>query len=193
MRSFRSVQTDHNFPELNFRELIDKCVEELTDNFKSAISVSVPKRKINPLKNPYSEEIKVLIRTRNRKKAKKLLLASLSAVQGFFTSWKIKLNSKKTKFTILTKSKKMVNNTKTDAIRFGTEEFSWSPSVRYLGVQLDQKLTFKQHVDDALRKAKSLAFSTLYCLLKRGNKVREREIVAIYRSISTKLWLSNNF
>lgn len=120
---------------------------------------------------------------KNLKKAKKLLLASLSAVQDFFTSWKIKLNSKKTKFTILTKSTKMVNNTKTDAIRFGAEEFSWSPSVRYLGVQLDQKLTFKQHVDVALSKAKSLAFSTFYCLLKRGNKVREREKVAIYRSI----------
>lgn len=120
---------------------------------------------------------------KNLSKAKKILLKALSSVHQFFSDWKIRLNSSKTDFTILTKSTKMIQRSDSDKIKFNNCEFSWSRVARYLGVILDAKLTFKFHINEALKKAKSLAFNSLYCLLKKGNRVPVREKVIIYKSI----------
>lgn len=120
---------------------------------------------------------------RNLKKIKKSLLESVKSVHEFFVSWKIRLNSSKTEFIILSKSTKMINLMSKDIITFNNQTFEWSDSVRYLGVILDRKLTFKNHIDSSIIKAKALAFKTLYCLLKKGNKLHSSQKLQIYRAI----------
>jgi len=117
------------------------------------------------------------------KNIKKSLLKSVRNINDYFLSWKIRLNSAKTEFIILTKSTKMIKTMNEDTISFDNKTFNWSDNVRYLGVMLDRKLTFKNHIENSIVKAKSLAFKTLYCLLRKGNKMHTSQKLHIYRAI----------
>lgn len=101
------------------------------------------------------------------KSAKKLLLHALSTLQSYFIDWKIFLNEKKTEFIMFSKSTKMLSISNQDSICYNNNNFKWKPSVKYLGVKLDSKLLFKEHINFAIQKAKAVAFSSLYCILNR--------------------------
>lgn len=120
---------------------------------------------------------------KNLKSIKKSLLKTLKTTHNYFESWKIRLNSEKTEFIIFTKSTKMIKKMDEDEILFNGQKFLWSENVKYLGIHLDRKLKFDHHLKIALIKAKSLAFSTCYCLLKKGNSLPSSEKINIYRSI----------
>lgn len=103
--------------------------------------------------------------------------------QSFFQDWKITLNDNKTEFIIFTRSTKVIQKCQTDQIYINNVSFNWKFHVRYLGVHLDQKLTFKHHMDVVLSKTKALAYSTLYPLLKRNSGVSSDSKLRIYKSI----------
>jgi hypothetical protein len=120
---------------------------------------------------------------KNLKFIKKHLISALNSFQNFFQEWKIFLNDSKTEFIIFTRSTKMIKLYQHDTIKLNSLEFKWKPQVKYLGIILDSKLTFKNHIDCALKKAKGTAFSQLYCLLKRNSGVSVDSKLRIYRSI----------
>jgi hypothetical protein len=119
---------------------------------------------------------------KNLKSVKKLLIRSVSSLQAFFHDWKIHLNETKTEFSILTKSTKMLRKMQQDSINFNGTIFSWKDKFKYLGVVLDSKLTFKEHIDYCLSKAKAATFSSLYCLLKRNSPTSLDSKIRIYKS-----------
>lgn len=120
---------------------------------------------------------------KNLKFIKKHLLLALKLFQEYFSDWKIFLNHNKTEFIMFSKSYKMLNNCSSDIIQYNGIDFNWMPSVKYLGVYLDSKLTFKVHIDQVLRKAKGVAFSSMYCLLKRDSYVDTQSKLIIYKTI----------
>jgi hypothetical protein len=77
----------------------------------------------------------------------------------------------------------MIRMCQEDTITFNSHAYKWKSHVKYLGITLDTKLTYKNHVDCVLRKAKGIAFSQLYCLLKRNSGVSSDSKIRIYRSI----------
>ena len=120
---------------------------------------------------------------KNLKFIKNELVNTLQSFQNFFHEWKIFLNDSKTEFIMFTRSTKMIRKCQDDVIKFNSLEFRWKSQVKYLGVMLDTKLTYKSHVDWILRKAKSVAFSQLYCLLKRDSGVTLDSKIRIYKAI----------
>jgi endonuclease/exonuclease/phosphatase family metal-dependent hydrolase len=120
---------------------------------------------------------------KNLKIIKNHLIKALQSFQNFFHEWKIFLNDSKTEFIVFTRSTKMIQKCQDDVIKFNSLEFRWKSQVKYLGIILDTKLTYKSHVDWILRKAKSVAFSQLYCLLKRNSGVTVDSKLRIYKSI----------
>jgi Reverse transcriptase (RNA-dependent DNA polymerase) len=119
---------------------------------------------------------------KNAKKAHKVLTEAVVEVSNFFKSWKIKLNNSKTEFIVFTKSGVMKKRlSKIPPIVDGVT-LKWKDSVTYLGVELDQKLTIRPHINKVIAKARRMV-STLFCLLKRNSAVSERSKIDIYRSI----------
>ena len=55
--------------------------------------------------------------------------------------------------------------------------------VRYLGINLDQKLTFKSHIENVIKKAKLMTFKILYPILKRNNSAPVFTKIQVYRSV----------
>jgi hypothetical protein len=69
-----------------------------------------------------------------------------------------------------------------DSISINGKSFRWKESVKYLGVILDNKLLFRQHIDFSIQKASSVCFSSLYCLLGRKSPVSADSKLRIYKS-----------
>lgn len=105
---------------------------------------------------------------KNVRKIKATLENALAEVTKFFLSWKIKINSSKTEFIMFSKSTVMLRKLQSNQPVVENQELCWLPSVTYLGTSLDSKLTFRQHIELAISKAKK-AMATLFCLLKRNS------------------------
>ena len=119
---------------------------------------------------------------KNLKSAKKVLNEALISLQNFFNDWKIFLNEGKTEFIMYSKSTKMLQRTRADTISFNNKSFTWKPCVKYLGINLDSKLLFKDHIEYSIKKASSVCFSSLYCLLNRKSAVPVDSKLRIYKS-----------
>ena len=111
------------------------------------------------------------------------LVSGLKAFKSFFQNWKIFLNDNKTEFIIFTRSTKMIQKFQNDQIVLDNISLTWKSHVRYLGVYLDTKLLFKHHINVVLSKAKSIAYSPLYSLLKRNSGVSIDSKIRIYKAI----------
>lgn len=79
------------------------------------------------------------------KKLKKVLALN----KKYFHKWKIKLNENKTEAILFTKRRPIVEqNIYSDELKI-----EWSEKVKYLGVVLDTKLTFANHIKHIIQKA----------------------------------------
>jgi hypothetical protein len=57
----------------------------------------------------------------------------------------------------------------------------WCESVKYLGVNLDEKLSFKKHIDYCVDKTRK-AVASIYCLLKKNSHVNVHSKLLLYKS-----------
>jgi hypothetical protein len=110
------------------------------------------------------------------------LCSDLDRILQFFRNWKIKVNDSKTEFTILSRSHRIINESRRNSFTYNGHTFSWKTQVKYLGFLLDQKLTFKPHIDHVLAKTQRVGLS-LYCLFKKHNSVPVQTKIQMYRSI----------
>lgn len=119
---------------------------------------------------------------KNIKSVSKKLTTALEVVAKFFNSWKIRLNDTKTEVIAFTHSRVMKKRLKENPLKFRNASFEWKDSVKYLGVRLDQRLSFRPHIDEVVKKAYNLG-GTFRCLIGRYSKLALREKVTIYRQI----------
>ena len=112
----------------------------------------------------------------------KRMETGLAEIEKHFSSWKIKINEAKTEAILFTKSTKMNKNKDSNKISFNNLPLDWKSSVKYLGVILDSKLTFKTNLAENQLKARK-AMASLYSLLKKNST----EILVRYGAFSTIL------
>lgn len=80
------------------------------------------------------------------------LQQSLNHMKKYFETWKIKINGLKTQAAFFTRRIAHQYLPITD-LMFDNNSISWENSLKYLGVCLDKKLTFKEHTDCALQRS----------------------------------------
>ena len=66
-------------------------------------------------------------------------------LKTFYNKWKIKINDEKTQTILFTKRRPLIDR--------NILNFSWSTKIKYLGVYLDNKLTFTHHIDYTCNRA----------------------------------------
>lgn len=76
----------------------------------------------------------------------------------------------------------MFDKLKNDSISFNGHSFFWNDSVKYLGIILDKKLCFKDHIDYSINKASGVSFSSLYCLLARNSHASVDSKLRVYKA-----------
>lgn len=118
---------------------------------------------------------------KNDKVIKQKLESALNMITNFFSCWKIKVNNSKTEFIVFTKSTTMLKKLKTNPPTVNTQMLEWKNSVRYLGVQLDSKLLFRQHIDISIAKANK-TISTLFPIFRKNSPASLKAKMTLYRS-----------
>uniref|UniRef100_A0A2S2N7M6 Putative RNA-directed DNA polymerase n=1 Tax=Schizaphis graminum TaxID=13262 RepID=A0A2S2N7M6_SCHGA len=96
----------------------------------------------------------------------------------WFKQWKITLNPSKTKAIMF--SNKPLYQAKT--LHFENTQIKWSNTVKYLGVTIDSKLNFVNHIKTTLHKASEAKFS-LFPLINKFSPL----------PLKTKLYISNMY
>ncbi|KAJ1125033.1 hypothetical protein NDU88_003472 [Pleurodeles waltl] len=119
-----------------------------------------------------TDDVGVISQSFSEKEAAKNLEASLCKISGWYSDLQMNLYTSKTTEALFTR--KQIK--KHPQVRLNGEEIKWESSSSYLGVTLDCKLSWRNHIKKTCQKATN-KLAALYPLLRmksmpRQNKVR---------------------
>lgn len=94
----------------------------------------------------YADDSAIIASGKSSNKIVNTLQKGLKSSIKYYTKWKIKVNVEKTQ-AILFPFNKSPKRSPTKRLTNGTNIIPFSNSAKYLGVTLDKKLLFKEHID----------------------------------------------
>lgn len=97
----------------------------------------------------------------------------------YFTKWKIKVNCDKTQM-ILFPFNKSPKRTPTASLTFQGTNIQLDNCVKYLGVHIDRKLSFKQHIDITCDKSMK-CIRSLYPILCKNSKLNHKNKMLVFK------------
>lgn len=101
----------------------------------------------------------------------------LKIISIWLQSYKLSLNYEKSKFMFITKNQ--LNDNFLTTIKFNNREIKYSKTIKFLGLHLDENLSWKKHIEH-LRKYIAPIIGILY---KARNYIRLRHLKNIYFSL----------
>jgi endonuclease/exonuclease/phosphatase (EEP) superfamily protein YafD len=116
----------------------------------------------------YADDTAAFYRAKNLPELVARLQRALDALLEYFFRWRIKINTGKTEAVLF--SKRHLHGADDHQLRAGTTTLPWLPHARFLGVILDRKLTFTQHVKTTQKKANA-ALSIIYPMICRRSPI----------------------
>lgn len=99
----------------------------------------------------FADDTAIIAQSTSEKQAKSYVQEHLDILSEYFGKWKLKINEDKTQIITFTQKKKRPHppiNIQINGVLIEEEK-----TIKYLGVHLDQKLTFKEHIDQTRKKA----------------------------------------
>lgn len=106
----------------------------------------------------------------------------LDLLQKWFVKWKIKVNNSKSAHITFTLKKSTCPR-----VCFNQAPIPVKTEVKYLGLHLDDKLTWKRHIK-AKRRLLDLKVKKMYWLLKRKSQLSLENKILIYKCILRPIW-----
>lgn len=125
----------------------------------------------------YADDVMVFATNRSPKLIRNRLNTALEIISNWYQKWKIKINSTKTKAILFNKN---IRNPTIGPIFIENQPIQWTESAKYLGITMDRKLLFRDHITNVINKAKTVK-RQLYCLIGRNSKLNLRLKVQIYK------------
>lgn len=134
----------------------------------------------------YADDTAVLATSRNVLLLADLIQDYLLVLQNYFENWLISVNAEKSSALLVTKRLKLPNPLPVIEM-FGTP-IPWKSEVKYLGVIIDKKLTFRQHIDRAANLGRS-SMAQLAPLLCKKSQLSPSNKLTIYKAIVRPIML----
>lgn len=100
----------------------------------------------------------------------------LLLVEQWLKNWKIKINIDKTVAVMFS-----YRPNKCPKLKFFGQPIPWSDDVKYLGIHLEKRLTFKKHVKYIQNRFRKIKYK-LYPLIKRGSPLSTQNKLIIYKA-----------
>jgi hypothetical protein len=129
----------------------------------------------------YADDTAIITQNKNLETSIEDLQKSLDQVSNWFAKWKLKLNPTKSEAKIFT-LKRYTNPTE---IKINNQTIIWNnkdQAIKYLGVFLDEKLTWKTHINKKLNQAYT-RMRLLYPLINYSSTLQIKCSLLIYTSI----------
>lgn len=117
--------------------------------------------------------------SRFAKQIQKRLIKGNKKVQKYFTKWKIRTNAAKYKAIFFTKRK--TKQIPTTPLNIDSHDTPWSTSVKHLGLIMDKKLTYKNHIDYVITKTLKVQ-RMYYSLLSRRSRLSLDNKILLYKT-----------
>ena len=105
----------------------------------------------------------------------------LSSLKDYFIKWKICLNYNKTQAIYFTRKRKSCFLPQRNMI-LNNQELNWESTVKYLGIILDKKVTFKEHIGYIIHKCNTL-IRTLYPFINKKSSLNISNKMLIFKSV----------
>ena len=112
--------------------------------------------------------------------AAKQIQIHIYILEKYYDKWKININPDKTEIIVF--SKKIKDSKILTPVTVYNKKIVPTNSVKYLGVHLDSRLTYRHHIKQALRKAYSV-LKKIYSLMVKNSPVQTKNKRLIYTSI----------
>lgn len=106
------------------------------------------------------------------------LQEALDELELWYTKWRIKINVSKTNAVLYARRRTRPHGT----LQLFGDDIEWTKSAKYLGVILDSKLTFKQHIQEVKSKGNQ-RLGMLQCILHRNSALSTKNALTIYKTI----------
>ncbi|GFV45676.1 probable RNA-directed DNA polymerase from transposon X-element [Trichonephila clavipes] len=127
--------------------------------------------------NIYADDTAIATTFKNHKSITKHLNNHLKLLETYFNTWKIKLNVEKTIAVLFTRKRKAA----TPPTLYSTP-LQWSQNTIYLGLLLDNKLTWRQHILYTRNKFRN-ALRLIYPLICRDSTMTRDNKVLLYTAV----------
>ncbi|GFU76661.1 RNA-directed DNA polymerase from mobile element jockey [Trichonephila clavipes] len=130
----------------------------------------------------YADDTAILVQNANLQIIAHQLHKHLARLEHWLSIWKIALNVEKTEAVFFSHHIKK----KSPNIYIQNKHIPWSQSTKYLGVTLDKRLTFRQHLIQ-LRKNFRISVAKIYPLISRNSFffISQKQIAYLYANFKT--------
>lgn len=142
-------------------------------------------------KNPKSElalfadDTAILSSSWSKRVALKNVVDHYNLIKHYFDQWKIKINENKTEVIIFSKKyKKEI----IEKVVINDLELDIKKSVKYLGVHLDSKLSFSEHIKQTRSKSYA-AISALHNLMNKKSALSTKNKIILYKVVFRPIML----
>lgn len=129
----------------------------------------------------YADDTALISSSKLTKALMKKMENSLVACNKYFRKWKIKINQEKTQ-TIIFPWNKSPKRIQSRPLSFSGSPLQVQNEVKYLGVILDKKLTFREHISLSCEKALK-SIRALWSLLNKRSKLTHRNKDLLYKCV----------
>ncbi|KAJ1148762.1 hypothetical protein NDU88_001588 [Pleurodeles waltl] len=126
----------------------------------------------------FADDVVAISQSCSEKETAKNLEALLRKISGWYSDWWMNLNTSKTIATLFTR--KQIK--KHPYICLNREKIKWESSSSYLGVKLDSKLGWRNHIEKTCQKA-TTKLTALYPLLRTKSVPIRSKVCAINKII----------
>lgn len=106
------------------------------------------------------------------------LQEAMDRLEQWFRTWRIEINAEKSTAILFTKRR----HTADENVSIFGGVIPWRSEAKYLGVVMDQKLTWEKHVNACTVRAKK-GMAALYPLLNRNSKLSTNNKLRIYTAV----------
>lgn len=144
----------------------------------------------NGITATYADDTAFLISDKDKNTASLSLQTHLHNFSNWCRKWNIRINTEKSQHITFTYNKGNCPpiNINGQTIHESPPPRGEPPSVKYLGLRIDRRLTFAPHIK-YLRKELNLTRKKLYFLLNSRSKLTLENKLTLYRSILKSKWL----
>lgn len=105
----------------------------------------------------------------------------IAILESYFSSWKLKLNASKCQAIYFTRCRAIRKIPSTN-LKICNQEIPWEKCIKYLGVHLEPRITYKAHVEYIVNKCNKL-FKRFYPLIGWKSKFNHDNKILLYKAM----------
>ncbi len=136
----------------------------------------------NVITTTFADDTAILVTNKNPQTASRELQNHLVEIDKWLKKWRIKVNENKCVHLTFTLNKRTCPMVSLNGISIPQHR-----DVKYLGLYLDRRLTWKKHIE-MKRKQIKIKFSKLYWMVGRNSKLSLDCKLLLYKSIIMPIW-----